>query len=1207
MKKGILKRLLSFLIIACMAIGYVPSVSAIMVDYTPGDILYYLDNSDIISLQGGTIGEDGTLHLEAGAKVTYEFFLPFEANRINFNYERPDDRINVHAKLTMNSYEQTETLNPFYAIQDKKLKRNLTPGDVRLTMEFDRPLELHYVRFEKQPVLNWSVIMEYQAMQGTQFTGAYTEYEKALQIATVINKNSPLVKINGAMKYIDYEDVSEKPLVENGEVYLPINRLANALGYYYEEDYANGYAMLRSDNMEFVLSGGKLLQQINSGAYTEIANNILLKNNTVYVPVSFYAQAMGKSVGYKDDYVVIDYKTRVADIIEGPFFAELQAEFSKYIGNGMSSNVYHVAQTANANDANPGTAEAPFLTLNKAGEVAIAGDTVIVHSGTYRETLKPKNDGTATAPIIFKAAEGENVVISALDEITAVPYEEDGLLVYDMGDWDLGRGENQVFYKGEGIIEARHPNTNTSGRLTPGVEHSKYFPTQGNILVRPDVDNRATSETDLDQEPDFWAGGILISMHYAGYRYCWSEIESSEKGVLYLGDHNPFGYFKDPYFKEDTDNGFITCTKNAIDIPGEWYWGEGKLYMYAPEGETAETLKLEAKKRFLTVDFTDKKNIQVVNINTIGGGVNSNDNTELCVLNGGEHKYVSHFTYLYDTAFWLDYTRATSAYDSIMDDSPLKRGELGICINGKNNAVINSYVRYSAGAGIITGGAYSHIENNYVSDTGYGGLYASGIDINVDEKCFTQVMGGHSILYNTIVKTGRSSIHMGGPNYPSAEDYGCISVVANEIAYNDCRDGMLYSRDGGMVYSYWTDLGNDIAKTKVHHNLVSTAWRDPEEKTAGVVLIYWDNGCLNFECSSNVMYWTDPYTARLGHEFFKQQYNGSRVHTSDITWGQTAPGIVEGGKEALTADDYPQSKIFNSGSTHYEARKNTFELNTVGYNIDNAEVSAGVTMVDNAAALNKAGQSVTFKNVEFGDDYNAFSIIYRGSKNQTGDKVKVTVGDKTTSNLTSEIALTSTAATLKNNVTQPVYIYGCEGTKDITIESTTYSSLEIAGIIPIKADQALIDEYVMGKTFANNYKEIVTDGGVSIVSSADGTSGRAEELAISTVKGGSVIKYSGVEINRDVNNFVLAAGSTGSYAGDILEVRVGDMKSAPIASIAIPNHGNTTFTPVYAELNSILAEGTYDIYLSFTDTSGTKNSNVWWFGFNVTEKEATAE
>ena len=51
--------------------------------------------------------------------------------------------------------------------------------------------------------------------------------------------------------------------------------------------------------------------------------------------------------------------------------------------------IYHVSVMGN--DQNAGTATAPFRTINHATQVAVAGDTVQVHEGTYREWVNPKN------------------------------------------------------------------------------------------------------------------------------------------------------------------------------------------------------------------------------------------------------------------------------------------------------------------------------------------------------------------------------------------------------------------------------------------------------------------------------------------------------------------------------------------------------------------------------------------------------------------------------------------------------------------------------------------------------------------------------------------------------------------------------------------------------------------------------------------------
>ncbi|MBX3028243.1 right-handed parallel beta-helix repeat-containing protein [bacterium] len=64
---------------------------------------------------------------------------------------------------------------------------------------------------------------------------------------------------------------------------------------------------------------------------------------------------------------------------------------------------YYVATTGN--DANPGSQAAPWRTLQKAGNVAAAGDTVHVLPGTYAG-FRPLRSGSAQAPIRFLAQAG---------------------------------------------------------------------------------------------------------------------------------------------------------------------------------------------------------------------------------------------------------------------------------------------------------------------------------------------------------------------------------------------------------------------------------------------------------------------------------------------------------------------------------------------------------------------------------------------------------------------------------------------------------------------------------------------------------------------------------------------------------------------------------------------------------------------------------
>lgn len=70
----------------------------------------------------------------------------------------------------------------------------------------------------------------------------------------------------------------------------------------------------------------------------------------------------------------------------------------------------HVAK--HGHDSQSGSQEEPVLTINRAAAMALPGDVVVVHEGTYREWVKPPHGGLDNnRRIVFRAADGEKVVI----------------------------------------------------------------------------------------------------------------------------------------------------------------------------------------------------------------------------------------------------------------------------------------------------------------------------------------------------------------------------------------------------------------------------------------------------------------------------------------------------------------------------------------------------------------------------------------------------------------------------------------------------------------------------------------------------------------------------------------------------------------------------------------------------------------------------
>ena len=79
-------------------------------------------------------------------------------------------------------------------------------------------------------------------------------------------------------------------------------------------------------------------------------------------------------------------------------------------GAAGAASTYYVATTGN--DASPGTLAAPWKTINHAAQTAVAGDTVNVRAGTYKEYVTVAHSGSASAGYItFQNYAGEAPIV----------------------------------------------------------------------------------------------------------------------------------------------------------------------------------------------------------------------------------------------------------------------------------------------------------------------------------------------------------------------------------------------------------------------------------------------------------------------------------------------------------------------------------------------------------------------------------------------------------------------------------------------------------------------------------------------------------------------------------------------------------------------------------------------------------------------------
>lgn len=88
------------------------------------------------------------------------------------------------------------------------------------------------------------------------------------------------------------------------------------------------------------------------------------------------------------------------------------AVLSTTAASAANSMLYVNGGSSSCSDSGPGSQSVPFCTIGAAARKAGAGQTVLVSSGTYHESVTVSNSGTSAAPLVFAAANGATVTVT---------------------------------------------------------------------------------------------------------------------------------------------------------------------------------------------------------------------------------------------------------------------------------------------------------------------------------------------------------------------------------------------------------------------------------------------------------------------------------------------------------------------------------------------------------------------------------------------------------------------------------------------------------------------------------------------------------------------------------------------------------------------------------------------------------------------------
>ncbi|WP_329536970.1 carbohydrate-binding protein (plasmid) [Streptomyces sp. NBC_01450] len=450
-------------------------------------------------------------------------------------------------------------------------------------------------------------------------------------------------------------------------------------------------------------------------------------------------------------------------------------------------------------DTNPGTARSPFRTVQKCATTAVAGDTCLIASGTYRETVTPARSGTASARITYRAAPGAHVVIDGSDPVTgwsAVTASDlSELQAADPtlagSDFSAAASAGKIYRTGIAL----NPELPGNQLFVDGdMLGEAQWPYPGTDPTRPIYNSADSGTTDtlydsaLTQPAGYWTGARLTSHN-------WFVSETGTVTGSGVGSVTASGLPACVGLSPNQQNLYsLTGKLQAFSHPGQWFYDDAthRLYIWTADSGSPTTHVIAAKQRNVAIDLSGRSYISVVGIGIRAATAQTSASSTHDVLDDIDARYVSHYLDLK-----VDPGKVTASDPCDV----LTAGETtsGILLRGTANTLRNSRIDYSAGNGVLVSGSGNVVTNNLITRVDYRGSYAAGINVLGSDQ---------TITHNTVTNSGRSDINIDNK-------VAGTTSSGNEIAYNDLSDYGNLVVDVGAIYIC---CHVDLAGTEIHHN-----------------------------------------------------------------------------------------------------------------------------------------------------------------------------------------------------------------------------------------------------------------------------------------------------------------------------------------------------------------------------------------------------
>lgn len=549
-------------------------------------------------------------------------------------------------------------------------------------------------------------------------------------------------------------------------------------------------------------------------------------------------------------------------------------------------------------DEGPGTKERPFATITRARDAvrelkrqrkADGPIDVVIHGGTYFLTetvpLTPEDSGTARAPVTYRAADGERVVLSGGRRIVG-PWKKEAGTIWRANlpasdpDWNF----RQLFVNGQREIRARFPNADakTPHLFGGGGKRDSISIAAGKI------------------KPG-WGAATDAQVHVVPEWRFFNQLQTvtgvdAERSLILLGPQEQHARIMDGSWFH------IEGVREELDQAREWFFDtDARQVFYWPEsGCDPNEMEIVAPRlnRILHFKGDVEAGTHVEHVVLRGlefrhtmytlGHIEARVNTDAAVmLENASHCRIEqcHFENIGGYGVWL---HLDSCENAIAGNTITDAGGGGVLLTSARFSYMDDSKLFTPGtAAAKVAPLRNDIARNHIHGCGRIRYYNSGVHLD-SRPAETALAAGNRIANNFIHDMSRNGI------------FAFRNQGGNIIEFNRIQNIMLATEDGGGIH--FATMNQLAAPNLIANNLVADVWgwrQVPggrrERHIARGIYLDWFTASTRIE--NNVIFNTLSgglqFNAGDGNEFVNNVVVGDTTRWDTHWRGANARGTVD--------------------------------------------------------------------------------------------------------------------------------------------------------------------------------------------------------------------------------------------------------------------------------------------------------------------------